>query len=116
MIIIPLGLCVFGITYLLRYMEGPFRILKKIRIFFGIHYYPVHDENYNVVDEVEEIPSGNSWAKLFGCFWCLSTWISFGVCFLSSFVYKLSIIEWMVYSFACVGFAGFLHEKVVSND
>ena len=111
-LLILLPFCVFGFTYLLRYQYGPFGILMKVRILFGVKYSDVLDNDGNVVDYEEEIPFDNSWAKLFGCFWCLSTWVSIVFSAIFCFVYKFSILEWIIITFCNVGFAGYLHERI----
>jgi hypothetical protein len=101
--------CVFGITYLLRELDGPFDVLKKIRMLAGLKYVPVLGEDGEFGEEIEEIPD-TKWGKFFSCFWCLSTWVSFVLCGIFIFVNKMSIFDWIYYSFGCVGAAGLLYE------
>jgi len=104
-----LMLCVFGVTYLLRELDGPFDILKRIRMLAGLKYVPVLGEDEAVIDEIEEIPD-TKLGKFFSCFWCLSTWIAFLICALFVYLTKQSIFIWFCYSFGCVGGAGILYE------
>jgi arabinogalactan endo-1,4-beta-galactosidase len=106
-----LPFAVFGFTYLLRHLDGPFDILKRTRMLFGIKYVEVLGQDGEVESYIEEIPD-TPLARLFGCFWCLSTWVSIMLCGVFALSYKFSILVWITIVFACIGIAGFLYEKV----
>lgn len=107
--LLRVGFATFSVVYIVRYTYGPFDVFKKFRNFVGIVWMDVYDNDGQNVGTYEEV--GNSFiAKLFSCFWCLSTWVSF-VLLLIAFR-DLDFISW----FCCVGISGFLHEMVVSGD
>src|SRR5690606_28071978 len=105
-----LAISVFGFTYLLRYLDGPFDILRKFRELSGIRYVPEYEllnqsVYLRVRDNVEEIPD-KLFAKLVGCFWCLSTWISILYCVTYAILYSKGIFETFTGIFICVGISG----------
>ena len=106
-----IGIGVFGFSYLVRYLNGPFDILKKFREFVGIHYIPILNDDSIEDGEVEEI-SDLFFAKLVGCFWCLSTWVSIFMCSIYSIVHVISVFDAFTGIFICVGISGFVHEIV----
>jgi hypothetical protein len=107
MISIPvLTLSVFGFTYLLRWLDGPFHILKRFRMLVGIRYVLEGSE------EVEEVPEDNQLAKLVACFWCLSTWVSIFFSLAYILMYRGTVVDWFFCTFACVAVSGMLNEIV----
>jgi len=74
--VLVLGLASFGLTYLLRYQDGPCDLFRKLRGADGIRYVPVVDYSEKVVSYIEEVPNDGFFGKLMGCHWCLGTWVS----------------------------------------
>jgi hypothetical protein len=97
---------VFGITFLVRYTDGPFDIFKMFRIGMGIKY------KIGLSEQEEEYVSDTFTAKLVNCFWCLSTWIAMILCLLYVLWQSMSIIDWIILTFASVGIAGFMNSYV----
>jgi hypothetical protein len=106
-----LSIAVFGFTYLVRYTNGPFDLLKKFRELAGIRYVPVISGFADPLPDMEEIPD-KFFAKLVGCFWCLTTWISIIFCITFSVINGKGIFETFAGIFICVGISGFAGEKV----
>jgi len=111
-----LAIGVFGFTYLLRWLDGPFDVLKHFRMFMGIKYISVYESypnesNMKISGEIEEIPN-KFFAKLVGCFWCLSTWVSIFFCVTYAILHGFGIFETFVGIFICVGISGTVNEFV----
>ena len=106
-----IGIATFGATYLLRYLDGPFDILKKFRQLTGIKYIPV----INSDEEIEEIPD-TVIAKLVGCFWCLSTWVSIFLCVIHAILNAVPIFDAFTGIFICTGIAGFMNSILSSME
>ena len=106
-----LAIAVFGFTYLLRYLDGPFDILKKFRQLSGIRYVPTISSFAYPEPDTEEIPD-KFFAKLVGCFWCLTTWVAITFCVTFAIVNSREIFETFAGIFICVGISGFLNEKI----
>ena len=111
MIIVTLFLpiAVFGITYIMRYTDGPFDIFRKLRILLGFKYIMDNGNELEIPDDTKFL------CKLYSCVPCLSTWIGMFVGALVSIVYNYNIVEWFVISFAAMGFTIIVHCKVVNN-
>lgn len=86
-------------------------------MFMGIKYLPSYETNdlaltMEVSDDVEEIPKDKPLARLVGCFWCLTTWISILFCVIYEILYSREIFETFAGIFICTGISGFLNEKL----
>jgi len=103
--LIPLA--VFGITYIMRYTDGPLDLFKRIRILVGFIYRIDGDE------EIELVDNNKFLCKLYSCVPCLSTWISFFVVAMYTLYFKYSFVDWVIISFASVGFTIYMDNKVV---
>lgn len=104
------SLAVFSITYLLRYFDGPFALLRRFREFVGIKYVPELDSDGNTVDTVEEILQERPIARLVGCHWCMTTWVAL-IMFVSYIVVRGVSILWLpVLWFGGVAVSGLLHD------
>ena len=105
------ALAVFGFTYIVRYMDGPFDILKRFRMLAGLRYINVIQSN----EEIEEIRN-TMLAKLVGCFWCLTTWVSITFNIIMTVYMQFTVIDWLFSTFACIAISGVLHSFVVRSD
>jgi len=101
--LLKFSLATFGITYIIRYTDGPFDIIAVFRVWMGIK--KVHTG----IDEFFEDISDGFFAKLFSCFWCVSTWVSLLLILIFN---GFDFVLW----FACIGFSGFMHEIIVRHD
>ena len=101
--LLKFSLATFGITYLIRYTDGPFNIFIVFRLWMGIK------KIYTGVDEFFEDIGHGFFAKLFSCFWCISTWVSLLLVLIFN---GLDFVLW----FACIGISGFMHEIIVRHD
>ena len=101
-----LSLAIFAVTYLIRYFEGPFGILLKLRKLCGLEYAPVLGSDGEQVSIIEEpIDYTNSLARFMGCHWCITTWVALVIMLLNvGFVPDL-----MYYWLASVAVSGVLH-------
>lgn len=98
------GLVVFVITFFLKELDGPFDILAKLRIKLIVYQELVWDI---------EVTKENFWAKLFECFWCLSSWVtvivSVGVWLLIGFS-----LAWLpIVMIASIAIAGLINKFVM---
>jgi len=114
--VLVLSLAVFAITYLLRYMEGPFDVFLRFRMACGIVYKPILDNDGLEVDIIEEVVTRQfpMIARLVYCYWCLTTWVSF-IVFL---VYTATsgVIMWFpVLWLAGIAISGLLHKYIWSD-
>jgi hypothetical protein len=101
------GLSTFGLAYILRYTDGPFNLFVKFRGALGLRRVSVYDENGDIVDYVEE-SDDRFFAKLIGCFWCLSTWISLVL----SLLIMIPLLQLPLVWFGALGISGTLHKFV----
>ena len=69
MVYLTLGLCVYAITNIVRWTNGPFNIFVKFREFIGIKVIDVNGEKQEAVKDA-------FFAKLVDCSWCLSFWVA----------------------------------------
>lgn len=97
----------YAATYLLRYTYGPFDVFLRIRRIAGINSFPLYDDDGNQVDIIEEVKS-TYLAKLFDCWWCLSTWIALAWMLFT----PLRGWDFFIVWFASIGLAGFLQETI----
>ena len=118
MMLIVLHLSVFGLTYLLRYFEGPFDVLLHFRKACGIQYLPVLDEDGNLVNIIEEpITRQHGWlARLVGCHWCLTTWVSIVAVVLYVWAAATDIMFVPFLIFSCTAVSGLLHDWNTSQS
>lgn len=107
-----LSLAVFGIAYVLRYMDCPLWLCRRVRELAGVRYIPVYDGDA-LSGYIEEIPQDKLGAKFFGCHWCISTWVSFIV--FGAYVYwmRLEILWFVVLSFAGMAVSGIIHDRIL---
>ena len=108
-----LCLAVFCITYLIRYLDGPFDLLLKFRKLMGVEYLGIneHTESGEVIstDEyMEYIPTNKPLAKLVGCFWCTTVWFSAVMSIMYSVVYSrdANVFSFVVLTFAIAAVSG----------
>lgn len=105
------SLAVFGFTYLVRYFDGPFDVLLKVRELCGIVWVPMLNTNGRQINEVEEMPT--KLAKFVGCYWCLTTWVSLVAFLVYVLVFGMSI-AWLPFLWmAGVTVSGLIHDEVV---
>jgi hypothetical protein len=71
--IVVIGLVSFVITFFLKELDGPFNVIKRFRDMICVYTdIPIPDgKTFKILEE----PT-NFWARLFDCFWCLTTWIT----------------------------------------
>lgn len=84
--LLTVGLATFAVTFLLKYIDGPFDVFAKLRQLLG--------------------PNLGFFGKLFDCFWCLGFWI--GIVMLLLYI----SIPWVVYAFCVLGIIGYMHERI----
>lgn len=65
--VIVAALATWRISHMLLYENGPFRMLRRLRVMLGVVYYDEHDDA--VATAKYEITT---------CIWCLSVWV--GAC------------------------------------
>lgn len=97
---------VYGITYILRYLDGFFEVFEKIRNLFGV--YKTLDGKFT--------SNGSQLSLLYSCFWCLGTWVSIIVSIVYIFFGDFEVIKIGLLTFFCIGLAGILHDWMVLNE
>jgi hypothetical protein len=113
--VVLLGLSSFAITYILKYTRGPFEIFERFRIFIGLEI-PVI--SYDVVGKVnfEDLKEDDNpdkfFAKLFGCHWCLTTWVSLFLSVLYYLVLGNDVATFLFVWFASIGISGIIFEVI----
>lgn len=112
--IILLPVAVFGLTYILRYTNGPFDVFLEWRKFMGLVYIAVTNDSGRISEYLESVPDKFA-AKLVNCFWCLSTWVAM---ILAAIVVLLpgAFSLWLIAVFASVGLSGFIHDHMQSKE
>jgi len=101
------GLCSFAITYMLKYTDGPFDAFAKLRVLVGLELPVIEDGIVTAYLETEGY--GNFFAKLFACFWCLTTWICLFVVIGYILLVYNNVKAFPFLWFGGVGLSGFLH-------
>jgi len=98
------ALAVFTVTLFTKDMEGPGGIFTKLRE-------KVAGYEYDSEGELRHMPD-TSMARLFNCFWCLSTWISVIFSGISTWAFSLSLPQCIILCFASVALAGLIYERM----
>lgn len=88
----------FGVTYILRYTDGPHDTFLQIRQFLGV----VEDVDGNETARTE-------FGKMILCWWCLSTWAALVIALIAFMLYDLPFLWSFLYP---IGFSGYLHERI----
>jgi hypothetical protein len=103
-LLIVYSLATWRISSLLVNEIGPYAILLRLRVLFGVEYWTqglkeveiscISDNFDNWLNEEESffIVYRNEFSKLFSCVWCMSIWVS--LCFIfSEFILPLHILN-----------------------
>jgi hypothetical protein len=78
--IIIIGLVSFAITFFLKELDGPFNLIKKFRDRICKYaYLPMSIGGVTSTQLTAILSPDNFFARLFECYWCLTTWITTGV-------------------------------------
>ena len=107
---LSLALAAFGVSYIVRYTDGPYEIFRSLRKSVGIIYVPVYDAYLEAEGEVEEVDESSQLAKVVDCFWCLTTWVSLALTLLLNQDRKMTLAEFVVCWLSATGFSGMLHK------
>ena len=91
--ILVIGLVSFVITFFLKELDGPFNVIKKFRDAICAYIYLPSPSNANFT---AVLSPDNFWARLFECFWCLTTWITAVVMLLYLLLIGFPLI-WIVF-------------------
>lgn len=106
------SLAIFGFTYLLRYFNGPFDALLKIRTLCGIAQVPILNTVGQQIGDAEDMPT--KLAEFVGCYWCLTTWVSFVMFLVYVLVFGVDVV-WLPFLWlAGVAVSGLLHDCAIS--
>lgn len=114
-----LPLATFGLTWIIRFTDGPFHIFRRFRERVGIKYEPCYNDAGQEVDLIEEIPRGY-FSELVGCFWCLSVNIALVLVIMlwvTAYMYNgegmLPSSHYVTLWLAAFGGAGFMYELLM---
>lgn len=66
--VIVAALATWRIAHMLLYENGPFKVLRRLRVMLGVMYYD--DDSDNIASSKYEITT---------CIWCLSVWVGAAV-------------------------------------
>lgn len=122
---LAVGFASYGLTMMVRYTDGPLDIFFKFRVFAGLKYMPIYDEDDGIVDIVEEIPkpelrideedgsvigtiNSDVLASLVSCYWCLTTWISLIISLLVCVLFNIPLFMPIIW-LAAIGVSGALY-------
>lgn len=102
------AMAVFSVSWLLRYTNGPFHVFLRLRKRVGVEYLEQVDGVTGESVLVEHIPDDKMLAELFGCFWCVSTWVSLimAILIFPNILTQAFVVLWL----GSVGISGFMHE------
>lgn len=94
--LILLSLATYGLTRLISQEKGPYEIIKKFRKLIGIYENEIEiEDEMGLRRTVIEKYNTNEFAVLIDCVYCLSFWISLGLCFVFlPFSFDL-ILNWL---------------------
>lgn len=99
--LIIIGFASYAVTFLVHKTDGPLDVFKRFREFVGFRW----EESEIYPNEFEKIIDEDKFlAKLFGCFWCLCTWVSVALYLI------YGIVPSIVTVLAVIGLTGFLEE------
>lgn len=104
------SMAVFGMTWVLRYTNGPWGIIRKLRMLAGVQYIEELDPYTGDISIVEVIPKDKHFAELFGCFWCMSVWVS--LLLLMVVFPHIRVQAFIIVWWGSIGINGFMHELV----
>jgi hypothetical protein len=103
-----LALSVFGVSFVLFYTDGPFRVFVTARAW--LRGMIGREERSTLVYISEEFFSG-----LFDCFWCFSLWIALVLGAVFTMLISIPFGEATVTVLAAYGISGYMHERVASG-
>ena len=109
-----MALCVFGVTFTLYYLDGPWDILGRARNRLTTIRQPVYDEAGNEVNIIDEPKEDSFFLGVLSCFWCSSAWVALVVVGLYSLITMMPFGNFVVLLLASYSLSGFMHE-IVSN-
>lgn len=109
-----LALALFAATYMIRYFDGPFGILKKLRKAAGVRSIAVHDSDIYSTDIVGYKESvDDTWiAGFVSCHWCMTTWLCAFAFAAYAYAYGYSVLDFVVLTLAGIAVSGTLHNVV----
>ena len=115
--IVSLVMCsagAFGATWLLRYSDGPWDLFFRLRKLAGL-YLPEYSPTGEVTAWIENDEPFGFWAKLVGCFWCLTTWVS--LFFALGYILLANLEWWLLFHLwlGTVGISIFAHEVITDE-
>lgn len=111
--IIVVGLTSFYITYVVKYLEGPFGLCHKILSLTG-NLLPVYDDDGEVTRYVDAdaASTDRSITKVVDCFWCFTTWICLATTIIYGLVMGMSIAKLLLVWLASSGLSSWLFERI----
>lgn len=87
-----LGLATWRISHMMLHENGPWRILRRLRVLLGVRYYD--EEDNDVASAKYEITT---------CLWCLSVWV--GIVLTAMWMYATTAAMVVTMPFALSGVA-----------
>lgn len=109
------GLIAFAVTTMVKYTDGPLDIFLRVRVLVRLEIPVAHPipalakKGITLGYKEDEDPVG-FFAKLFHCYWCLTSWISILFTYLLFVVMRSDSLSLFFFVwFAAIGVSGFLH-------
>jgi len=99
------GPVIFVVTYFLQDQDGIANIFLLIRKRLKVFEEKFDDQS----NQWYNLDGSGFWAKLFGCFWCLSTWVAAIVCLSIVVIFQQPWYFWPYEWMASITVAGLVY-------
>jgi|WetSurSiteA1Bulk_404760.scaffolds.fasta_scaffold322008_1 hypothetical protein len=112
--IVIIGFSAFALTFMLQETDGPGDIFLRVRLYLGTEL-PIYDEEKEIGTLKEGKPSGFL-AKLYGCYWCLSTWWCFLLTVGYIFIGYAKLVDILYVWFAAIGVSALVRSLYLREE
>ena len=114
-LVVMMALSIFGVTFTLYYLDGPWDILSRIRRRLSTTQQPVYDEVGTQVNIIDEPKEGSFFLGVLSCFWCSSAWVTIVIVGVYSLSVAFPFIDFVMLLLASYGLSGFMHEIIANG-
>lgn len=107
-LILAAGFAVFAIVTILQDTAGPADIFQRFRLWLKVDL-EVYDDGPAFISYERDAEPDGFLAKLYGCFWCLSTWVALALCVWYLLAGRMAWLDLPIVWFGVVGVASLCH-------